>query len=400
MSISFKLVTSIQKENNMKFKNEIFVVFGIVLLLSLVWIIHASPFIPLHNTEIPEINSADINSQITIIDALGREVTLDKPAERIAYTHFSVAEILLAVGAWDQVVARDGYISDENFYPGLKEIPAISPAANNLDINYEQIIETQPDVFIMPYLGWHDDSIDEIIDTLEPEIPVIFVEPLNPNAFLETVQTIGLISGNEDQAQEYIDFYNGIYDPIVTESSKLSPEERLNVFYKVDIGDTDQIMTYGKEMIGINEFFYAAGGKNVAGELPFSYSEVDKEWLIEQDMDALVILCCDQRYSDAFGYRVVDPEFAQGRGSELRNEFMGMDVFSNTDAVNNEEVYLINCDLLCTPRYIISIAYMAKWFHPELYPDLDPEVLHQEYIDRFVGGNYNVSNAGLLYYPA
>ncbi|NPE27846.1 ABC transporter substrate-binding protein [Methanococcoides sp. SA1] len=387
----------------MKLSKEISVVVGIALLLSLVLIIHGSPLGSLQNTEItdnPEINSADKNTQITIIDALGREVTLDKPAERIAYTHFAVAEIILAVGAWDQVVARDGYISDENFYLGLEEIPAISSATNNLDVNYEKIIEAQPDVFIMPSFGWHADNIDEIIDTLEPEIPVVFVEPLNPDTFLETVQIIGLISGNEAQAHEYIDFYNGIYNPIVAESSKLSPEERVNVFYKFDSGDPEQIATFGKEMIGTNEFFYAAGARNIAGELPFSYSEVDKEWLLEQDMDAIIIMCRDIFYPGVFSYTADDPEFAREEGPKIRNEFKNMDVFSHSDAVKNEEVYLLHSDLLVTPRYIISIAYMAKWFHPELYPDLDPEALHQEYIDRFVGANYNVSNAGLFAYPA
>ncbi|NPE27843.1 ABC transporter substrate-binding protein [Methanococcoides sp. SA1] len=386
----------------MKISKEIGTVVGIVLVLSLVLIIHGSPFGALQSTEIteiPETSSADTNTQIIITDALGREVTLDKPAERIAYTHYAVAEFLLAVGAWDQVVARDGHISDENFYLGLNEIPVICPDMS-LDINYEQIIETQPDVFIMPYFGWRSDNIDEIIDTLEPEIPVVFVEPINPESFLETVQIMGLISGNEDQAKKYIEFYNSIYDPIVAESSKLSPEERTNMFYYIDSGDSNKIMTYGKEMVGGNEMFDAAGGRSITSDLPFSYSEVDREWLLEQNIDSIIILCQSRFYPGVFGYTVDNPELAREKGSEIRNEFMDMDVFSNTDAVINDEVYLLHDDLLCTPRYIISIAYMAKWFYPELYPDLDPEALHQEYIDRFVGANYNLSDAGLFAYPA
>ncbi|NPE27845.1 ABC transporter substrate-binding protein [Methanococcoides sp. SA1] len=386
----------------MKISKEISAVVGIVLLLSLVLIIHGSPFGALQNTEttaIPEANVADTNTQITITDALGREVTLDKPAERIAYTHPAVAEMLLVVGAWDKVVGRDGSTSDKNFYPGLKEIPVICPEIS-LEVNYEQIVETQPDVFIMPYLGWEADNIDEIIDTLEPEIPVIFVEPLNSDTFLETVQTIGLISGNEDQAQEYIEFYSSIYDPIVAESSKLSPEERVNVFYKVGSLDPEQIMTFGKEVTGTNELFYAAGGRNIAGDLPFAFSEVDSEWLLEQEMDSIIIMCWGIKYSGVFGYTVDDPEFARGEGPKIRNEFMDMDVFSHSDAVKNGNVFLLHSDLLCTPRHIVAIAYMAKWFHPELYPDLDPEAIHQEYIDRFVGEAYDLSDAGLFAYPA
>jgi iron complex transport system substrate-binding protein len=384
----------------MRVAKEISIPFVIVLLISLVWIIQGSPFGNLDNTEltaIPETNNTDTNSQITIIDSRGREVTLDKPAERIAYTYFTVAEVLAAVGAWDKVVVRDGHISDENFFPGLNELSAITPANNFIEINYEKVVETKPDVFIMAYTGWNDDVIDEVIDTFEPEIPVVFVEPLNPDTFVETVQIIGIVSGNKEQSQELIDFYNGIYDPIVAESSKLSPEEQLNVFYTIT--DTTQIMSFGEEMTGANELFYTAGARNIAGDLPFSYAEVDSEWLLEQDIDAIMIHNWDPRYTDVFGYTVADPEVSQEKGSEITNEFIEMDVFSNTDAAKNGNVYVLHTELLSTPRQIIAIAYMAKWFHPELYPDLDPEALHQEYINRFFGGTYNLSEDGFFAYP-
>nr|WP_255361931.1 MULTISPECIES: hypothetical protein [Methanosarcina] len=35
------------------------------------------------------------------------------------------------------MVVRDGYISDENFYPNLDKIPAICPAKRPMDIDYK-----------------------------------------------------------------------------------------------------------------------------------------------------------------------------------------------------------------------------------------------------------------------
>lgn len=375
----------------MKRTKELVVGIGILLIVSIFAVFSTA------NTQ--DTNATDEDTQITIIDALGREVTLDKPAERIAYTHYSVAEVLKAIGAWDRVVARDGYISDENFYPNLDKIPAICPAKSPMDIDYEKIIEAKPDVLILPKFDWYG-TTDEIINTLEPDIPVVFVDTLNPDSFCDNVTIIGKIVGNEEQAQEYTEFYSGIYDPIVAKTSQIAPEDRLNVFYKAFSDTPEQIKTYGKDMPGGNEFFNAAGSKNIAGDLPFAYGDVDKEWVIKQDIDAIVVMCWDQHYPDVFGYNVNDSELASEKGKEIQEEIMQQDVFTHTDAVKNKKVYLLHNELLSTPRNIIAIAYMAKWFYPDLFPDLDPQALHQEYLDRFIKTDYNLSNAGLFAYPA
>lgn len=375
----------------MKRTKELVIGIGILLIVSI--------FAVFSTANTSDTNVTDEDTQITIIDALGREVTLDKPAERIAYTHYSVAEVLKAIGAWDRVVARDGYISDENFYPNLDEIPAICPARNPLDINYEKTIEAKPDVLILPKFDWYG-TTDEIINTLEPDIPVVFVDTLNPDSFCDNVTIIGKVVGNEEQAQEYTDFYSGIYDSIVTKTSQIAPEDRLNVFYKAFSDTPEQIKTYGKDMPGGNEFFNAAGSKNIAGDLPFAYGDVDKEWVLKQNIDAIVVMCWDQHYPDVFGYNVNDSELASEKGKEIQEEVMRQDVFTHTDAVKNKKVYLLHNELLSTPRNIIAVAYMAKWFYPDLFPDLDPQALHQEYLDRFIEADYNLSNVGLFAYPA
>ncbi|AKB51604.1 Periplasmic binding protein [Methanosarcina barkeri str. Wiesmoor] len=375
----------------MKRTKELVIGIGILLIVSI--------FAVFSTANTSDTNVTDEDTQITIIDALGREVTLDKPAERIAYTHYSVAEVLKAIGAWDRVVARDGYISDENFYPNLDEIPAICPARNPLDINYEKTIEAKPDVLILPKFDWYG-TTDEIINTLEPDIPVVFVDTLNPDSFCDNVTIIGKVVGNEEQAQEYTDFYSGIYDSIVTKTSQIAPEDRLNVFYKAFSDTPEQIKTYGKDMPGGNEFFNAAGSKNIAGDLPFAYGDVDKEWVLKQNIDAIVVMCWDQHYPDVFGYNVNDSEMASEKGKEIQEEIMRQDVFTHTDAVKNKKVYLLHNELLSTPRNIIAVAYMAKWFYPDLFPDLDPQALHQEYLDRFIEADYNLSNTGMFAYPA
>ena len=52
------------------------------------------------------------------------------------------------------------------------------------------------------------------------------------------------------------------------------------------------------------------------------------------------------------------------------------------------------------PEYFIGVAYMAKWFYPELFEDLNPKSIHQEYLTRFQGLDYDLNEHGVFVYPA
>jgi iron complex transport system substrate-binding protein len=340
--------------------------------------------------------------RITITDAYGREVTLDGPAERVAYSHHSLSDSLRLTGAWDQVVGRDANIDDEHLFPGFEDIPAISQRMNALDLNYEEIVEIHPDVLILPKFDW-DTGSDDIIRTLEPDIPVVFLDTLDPSpaVFNDTIQKIGLITGNEERAEEYLEFYNGVYDTIVSKTSLVDHKDRPRVFFR-GIGKTsaDQIVTYGKDMTWFRHFLDAAGAENVAKDLPISYGDVDREWLLGQDIDVIVVKCWEERYPGVFGYSVTDRGEAIAGAEEIRNGIMEMDVFSKTDAVRNGDVYLFDDSMDATQRNIIGLAYLAKWLYPEEFSDLDPEAVHQEYISRFMEADYDLSESGLFAYPA
>ena len=47
---------------------------------------------------------------------------------------------------------------------------------------------------------------------------------------------------------------------------------------------------------------------------------------------------------------------------------------------------------------MIGAAYMAKLFHPGLFEDLDPEALHQEYLNM-QGLDYDLNLHGVFLYP-
>jgi len=46
-----------------------------------------------------------------------------------------------------------------------------------------------------------------------------------------------------------------------------------------------------------------------------------------------------------------------------------------------------------------DIGYLAKLFHPEEFEDLDPKAIHQEYLTKFQGLDYDLGKEGVFVYP-
>ncbi len=46
-------------------------------------------------------------------------------------------------------------------------------------------------------------------------------------------------------------------------------------------------------------------------------------------------------------------------------------------------------------RSIVGSLYLAKWFHPDLFEDIDPEAVHRELVQKF----YGLELEGVYVYP-
>jgi len=88
---------------------------------------------------------------------------------------------------------------------------------------------------------------------------------------------------------------------------------------------------------------------------------------------------------------------------DTRGEVMSRKVLQYVPAVKEGRVYVIAVHLLsffgdsgC--RSFIQLAYQAKWFQPELFEDLDPKAIHQEYLTRFQGLDIDLDENGVFVY--
>lgn len=82
----------------------------------------------------------------------------------------------------------------------------------------------------------------------------------------------------------------------------------------------------------------------------------------------------------------------------LLNGTLNQTGWENIDAVKDKKVYMFSSELQ-NKRYFIGLLYTAKMVQPDLFEDLDPKALHQEYLTRFQNLSLDLDEQGVFIYP-
>ena len=86
-------------------------------------------------------------TEVTVVDAVGRSVVLPYPVTRAAVANRYNMEVIQSIGALDCVCGVDyGIYQDRDAYGGFSEDQVIW--TNQGELNYERIIELHPEVLI------------------------------------------------------------------------------------------------------------------------------------------------------------------------------------------------------------------------------------------------------------
>ena len=72
---------------------------------------------------------------------------------------------------------------------------------------------------------------------------------------------------------------------------------------------------------------------------------------------------------------------------------------ADISAMEGGRVRVVASDIRCGVQQVVSTAYFAKWFHPDIFEDMDPQMIQQEYLERFQRIDFNVSEHGVFVYP-
>jgi len=285
----------------------------------------------------PQATPTMVSPELTLTDGLGREITLNGPAQHVVSLAPSNTEILFALGAGSQVVGRD-QLSD--FPDAAKNVADVGSTFDAL--NTEQIVSLKPDLVLAAEI-----NTPEQVKQLEGlGLTVYYLKnPLTLEEMYGNLEVVAQLTGHKQEAATLIESLKKRVAAVDEKISSIS--SRPNVFYELDATDPAKPYTAGKGTF-ITQLIERAGGHNIASDLK-DYPQMSLEQVVAAD-PAFIILG-DARYG-------VSPEsIAQRPGWE------------NLSAVKNGQVVPFNDDLVSRPgpRLVDALEELAKLLRPELF---------------------------------
>lgn len=287
--------------------------------------------------------------------------TLKIPAERIIVTNANAAELMMAIGAKDKIVG----VSDT-----VKNHPVLGPQFENVESigswsapDIEKILSLHPDA-VISYASYLPKNIDRITAS---NITLLTIDCYKIDTLASDTAKLGNITGNEKKAQEYIAFLDR-YESLAQSRTENLPASSLPRVYFESYSDYTTL-TGGS---GADTLLTMAGGQNIAGLLPASSPKVNAEWVYAENPDVIVKVVAATQQNLSF--------------EEVRSAIETRPGIRNVSAVQDDAVYVMSNDIVYGPRAVIGLLYFAKVLHPDLFTDIDPKAVLDDYAGRFVPG--------------
>ena len=335
----------------------------------------------------------------TVTDVAGREVSFDGPVQRAILGEgrmlYSLATIetenpFAYVVGWRNDLWTTDQVSFDAYaakFPEAKDLPFLGNLTDGT-LQTETVVTLDPDVLILPIgnkTAAEEVKLEEMLGGLGVKIVYVdFREHILDNT-VPSLHILGQLFGKEARAQEVADFWQGKMDAIAKVIADNNPE-RPDVFMYRAAGLAECCGTFGPDNFGL--MVELAGGHNLGSDfLPGYTGSINPEQVIASNPDVVVVTGSDWRNSDnAKGFVSVGPGAAEDTAASRAALAAAVDVpaFVGSTAVAEGNVHAIWHQFYTSPYQFVAIEEMAKWFHPELFADVDADATFKEFYDRFL----------------
>ncbi len=331
---------------------------------------------------------------LTVIDAAGRKVTVSKQANLILV--ICQTEIIRILDADDRVVAVNRWVKQlhcpEN--PVLCKLPVIGGFGPG-DVNHEKILEiagsTEGEDIIITYdKPWAEDIENKIGHV--KDIKVLKFNFFLSDRFEDELRTFSRILAKEEQCEKYLAWRKEITDEIVVRLKHAVSRQTIKVYWDASAkGCFDTSNRKG----GATKMINLSGGVNIAHDLPVSSVRVSSEWIMTENPEIILAHAANIRHMSGldlgYDFNIADTMTLK----KLKEEYIDIPGINQTDAVKNKKVYFICDNLMFGPMQPIGSLYLAKWFYPSVFQDIDPKDRIKEFYTSFI----RLKPKGTFVYP-
>lgn len=303
-------------------------------------------------------NNPASNEAVTIVDHIGREVTIEKEPETIVSGYYISTSLLIALEQEDKVIGIENDGDKRPVYglsaPEFLELPGMGTVK---EFDLETCAAMNPDLVILPFkLNGMAESLEQL------GIPVVFVKPESQELLAETIEMIGKVTNSEEKAKKLQVF-------IDKKIKELEEAVKNADTPKVYLGGNSSLLsTAGPEMYQ-HSMIVNAKGRNVAEALTDTYwAEVSYEQILTWNPE-YIILAADAKYT-------------------VKDVLADVNLQGCT-AVKEGHVYKLPREIECwdspVPGSVLGNLWLASILHPEAYSVTAYEESVTEFYETFYG---------------
>ncbi|MDR6959462.1 iron complex transport system substrate-binding protein [Pseudomonas brassicacearum] len=337
-------------------------------------------------------------AKTTVTDLLGRQVQVRIPVRRVILGEgrqlylvaaLDTANPLRRIVGWRKDLIQsdpDTYGAYLRRYPEIAKVPTFGGFEDGT-FDIEQAISQQPDVIILNIEAQHATEDARYIEKLDAlGIPVVYVDfRNNPMQNTEpTMRLFGQLFGEDARAEAFIAFRNQQIRRVTDVIEALQPP-RPKVFIERIGGYTDDCcLSFGNENFG--RFVELAGGHNIASAIiPNTFGQLNAEQVIVADPAQVIVTSANWQAFAPGGHWVgVGPGADLAEARRKLQWFTQRPAYAGIKAQQTGDFHAVWHQFYNSPYQFIAIQQLAKWFHPELFADLDPDATFREFHERFL----------------
>jgi iron complex transport system substrate-binding protein len=133
---------------------------------------------------------------VQVVDDLGHEIALQEPAKRVIPLYGAFAEMLFALGAGKEIVART---QADQFPPEILSLPSVG---THMRPNVEMIIGLKPDLVVQSASRW--EAAADMARLQGAGIPVAVFAPNTFEEIFSTMNRLAILVGRAEQGREVV----------------------------------------------------------------------------------------------------------------------------------------------------------------------------------------------------
>ncbi|MBB2973049.1 iron complex transport system substrate-binding protein [Mesorhizobium sp. RMAD-H1] len=326
---------------------------------------------------------------LSFTDIAGRQVELAHPARRIVLAD---GRLLTALGlleadptqrvvGWAENMARYDPATYEQYrqhFPGIADIPRVGgTTADTLSI--EKVLSLEPDLVLIPLWFGTSGSLEAQLGAAGVAVAYIdfFNDPLKNT--VPSIRMLGRAIGREDRAEAYAEFHEShmrrISDRLA--AARVAPTK---VFLHARAGGWECCWSAGGRVGAFIEF---SGGENIAKPVvKGATGQVSLEYVLSQNPD--VYIAAGGADLPGSGGFAIGPGIEQATVQSALDAARREPGIGSLGAFASGRAHALWLFFFHSPTNVIAAEAMAKWFHPELFADIDPQRTLAEINRRFL----------------